>query len=126
MFLQVLKEREILSIKFLLCHSNAIFLSCLDASIRPPDWPNGLLSRRRTSLLTSRPLEMHSGLKNKNKKHNAFCCWQMICFLKKNLITFFIFYVNQKFQLYVLLVMEVSSVYSIFAAGADLSESLGL
>ena len=50
----------------------------------------------------------------------------MICFLKKNLITFFIFYVNQKFQLYVLLVMEVSSVYSIFAAGADLSESLGL
>ena len=50
----------------------------------------------------------------------------MIGFLKKNLITFFIFYVNQKFQLYVLLVMEVSSVYSIFAAGADLSESLGL
>ena len=60
-------------IKFLLCHSNAIFLSCLDASIRPPDWPNGLLSRRRTSLLTSRPLKCTVGLKTKTKNimHSA-------------------------------------------------------
>ena len=55
--------------------------------------------------------------------HSAVDKWS--AFWKKTWLLFVIFYRNEKLQLYVL-VMEVSSVYSFFAAGADLSESLGL